>query len=440
MSKIITNIRESNVWLVLLMISAVLLLMSSCSKDDDPVTDPEIIVNPDDKDDGNKETEDDNKDADDSEDPEDGDDKDALLELAYVTDSVVYPKYPLLKNLNFVYPSKGPQGEPVMLSGTITMSNSMTHERRATGFILYNHYTICKASDCPTKGMLDMQNILYLTAPNRGFITVSADYYGFGATEEYMQAYCMPTTNARASIDALRAARKLLSDRGYTWGNDLLNIGYSQGGQTAIGVLKVAAEEYPDVHFTRTLAGGGPYDLEETYRQYLAEGSAKLPSAVVSILMAYNDYCQLGIPASSMFKGKTLDHLDDWWLSKKYTSTEIDRKMDSKDITTFIAAPLLDLGSEVSRTMMEALSRENLCWGWTPRQDENILLLHHESDDISPSVNTQLLYDFLKAQGVQNVEMRMADYFTLGISEHVSGAVAFLTLVSQWIRDNYAIQ
>ena len=438
MSGEVADTKRGNVWMALLILSAVLLVMPSCSRDDDPIRSE---VTPPGNDDNNGDGE---KGKDDTE-PGDGgntepEDKNDGLEQAYITDSVVYAKYPLLKNLNFVYPSKGPQGEPVMLSGTITMGTGMTHQQRARGFILYNHYTICKASECPSRGMLDMQNIIYLTAPYRGFITVSADYYGFGATEEHMQAYCMASVNSRASIDALRAAKKLLAERGYTWGDDLLNIGYSQGGQTSIGVLKVATEEYPDLHFTRTLAGGGPYDLEETYRQYLTNGSTELPSAVVSILMAYNEYCQLGIPASSMFKGTTLDHLDDWWLSKKYSSTEIDKMMGSKDITTFAADPLLDLDSEVSRRMMKALSGESLCRGWTPRQDENILLVHHESDDIVPQVNAQLLYDFLKAQGVQNVEMRMADYLTLGISEHVSGAVAFLTMVAQWIRDNYEIQ
>lgn len=431
------------------MLWAVFLLMPACSgTDDEPIVEPEEQVKPndekDDKDDkpdeGKDDTPDDEKDnEDDNNNPEVVDSVDQAKK-AYITDSVTYTQYPLLKNLNFVYPSKGPSGEDVMLSGTITMSRNLSTEKRAQGFILYNHYTITKANECPSRGKLDMQNILYLTAPNRNFITVSADYYGFGQTEDQMQAYCIGSANARASIDALTAAKQLLAERGYTWDNHLLNIGYSQGGQTAVAVLKVAAEEQPDLHFDRTLAGGGPYDLEETYRQYLADGKAKLPSAVVNILMAYNEYFRLGIPNSSMFQGATLSHIDDWWLSKEYSSTRIDRLMGTNDITQFIAAPLLDLDADVSRRMMEALSRESLCKGWKPRKDEHIFLLHHNADDISPSSNTKLLYDYLKAQGVDDVELQMADFFSLGISEHVSGAVAFLTLAGRWIRDNYEIR
>ena len=355
----------------------------------------------------------------------------------YITREVVWSSYPTLKNLNFVYPSKDPFGKTVMLSGTITMSRTMTADTRARGIILYNHYTVCRANQCPTEGMLDLPSVLSLAALGRHFITVSADYYGFGQTVDAMQAYCIATANARASVDALLAARQLLAERGYTWDDDLLNIGYSQGAQTAIAVLKLIGEEHPDIRFTRTMAGGGPYDLEETYRQYLAEGEVELPSAVISIVLAYNEYFRLGIPRSSLFIEPTLSHIDEWVLSKQYTSTQIDNKVGSHDIHTFIAPQLTDLQSDVARRMMKALARENLCQGWKPRTDENIMLLHHDSDEIAPSVNTQHLYDFFQSQGMHNVEMHTGNFLSLGVSQHVSGAAAFIAVVSKWIRENY---
>lgn len=406
---------------------AVCLLMPSCSKSDDPVA--EVVVPPTPTDDKDSDKD---KDTDKEKDPEEPTTPD--VPKPAITGTVTYAKYPLLTNLNFVYPSKDPAGKTVMLSGTITMRNSMSPAKKAQGIILYNHYTVMRADECPSKGHLLMQNLLYLMAEGTNYITVSADYYGFGATESEMQAYCIGSVNARASIDALLAARQLLAEQGYTWEDHLLNVGYSQGGQTAIAVLKVAQEEYPDLRFDRTMAGGGPYDLEETYRQYLADGKSALPSAVVNILMAYNEYFHLGIANSSMFKGVTLSHLDDWWLSKQYTSTEIDIRMGSRNITQFIADPLLDLNSEVAQRMLQALGSESLCRGWSPRKDEHIMLLHHDYDDISPSSNTQLLYDFLKQQGVADVDKQVDDYTHIG-SEHVGGAAAFLTRVGLWIKN-----
>lgn len=409
------------------------LLLASCSQDD--ISD---IVVPQQEEKDKSQEKGEEAENDEGEDTSDEDESpESVLGSPYFTEELVWPAYPELTNKNFVYPTRDPFGKPIMLSATITMGREIGPDTPLRGFVLYNHYTICRWNDCPNEGMLDMQHLLNALLPGSGFAIVSADYYGFGQTADSMQAYCLGSANARASIDALLAARRLVADEGYTWEDDLLNIGYSQGAQTSIAVLRLATEEYPDLHFTRTMAGGGPYDLEETYRQYLTAGTAELPSAVISILMACNKYYRLGIARESMFKGRALDHLDEWVLSKQYSALEIDSKIGSHDITTFIAPPLLDLSSSVSKAMMAALAKENLCQGWTPRKDEDIMLLHNKSDEIAPEVNTTRLYDFFKAQGLENVELQKADYFSLGLSEHVGGAAMFLAIVGKWMREHY---
>ena len=303
--------------------------------------------------------------------------------------------------------------------------------------LIVSHFTIGANYECPSE-CFPLEGIL----ASRGYAVVIADYIGFGVTRDRVHPYMHVESTARSVVDMALAVKPFLEHIGRKPESDeVILLGYSQGGSTTVAVMNMLQSEYNrELPIKKVYAGGGPYDLKETYHQYLAEGSAKLPSAVVSILMAYNEYFQLDIPYSSMFQGATLEHLDDWWLSKQFSTTEIDRKMGSKDITTFIAPPLRDLDSNVSRRMMEALDTESLCRGWKPRKDENIFLLHHNADDIAPAVNTEHLYDFLKEQGVENVEMQQADFFTLGISEHISGAAAFLTLVAKWIRDNYTIK
>ena len=98
--------------LALLAFMSVGMVLIACSgHDDDPIA--EVIVQP--QDDNNTGTEEDNGgDADDGDhEDEPGTDEEPGNEepaKAYFTGEVNYPKYPLLKNLNFVYPSKGPQG------------------------------------------------------------------------------------------------------------------------------------------------------------------------------------------------------------------------------------------------------------------------------------------------------------------------------------------
>ena len=75
---------------------------------------------------------------------------------AYITDSA-YLTANRLKVYNFVYPSVDPYGEPVMLSGSITMGDDVSRDAAANGLVLYNHFTVYRADQCPSRGELSIQ-------------------------------------------------------------------------------------------------------------------------------------------------------------------------------------------------------------------------------------------------------------------------------------------
>lgn len=341
-----------------------------------------------------------------------------------------------MKIFNIFYRSEDPYGKPVTLSGSITFGDEVTTDAPAKGIMLYNHYTVYGKNECPSRGDLTIQKFIV----GSGLITVSADYYGFGTTGDKHQAYCMANTNARASLDALIAARTLLKDKGYSWDNILFNVGYSQGGQTTIGVLKLAAsdDKYSDIKFTYSFAGGGPYDIPETYRQFIKSSETDMPSTVVSVILAYNEYYQLGIKHSDIFKEPLLSHIDEWLLSKNYTQKDIVKNFQSKKLTDYIKPEFLDLSSDMSKKLMEAVSQENLCSGWTPNTDERISVFHNSDDDVVPVANAENLVAFLKSSGldVTDDENTKSGVFTkitnmgsasfFGIGPHEFGAVSFL--------------
>lgn len=53
---------------------------------------------------------------------------------------------------------------------------------------------------------------------NLNYIVVESDFYGFGATERFPQAYVQGTINGKASLDCLLAARRILDERGFDYG------------------------------------------------------------------------------------------------------------------------------------------------------------------------------------------------------------------------------
>lgn len=346
---------------------------------------------------------------------------DLPLTEAYITDSAHVAAHGM-KVYNFVYPSTDPYGDPIMLSGTITLSDTIGRHTPARGLLLYNHFTVYRADQCPSRGELEMQTRMIPS----GLITISADYYGFGVTNHHHQAYCLSAVNAQASIDALLSARKLLADMSYRWDTPLFNAGYSQGGQTTVAILRLVAEKYPDIDFTYSFAGAGSYDIPETYRQFVDTTIAGMPSTAISVLLSYNEFCRLGIPHSEIFTEPVLSHIEDWIYSKRYTREEIDAKIGSLSIFQFATPTVTDTTTALARRFFEAFDSDNLCHGWQPRGTEHIMLFHNSKDITVPIANTHNLYNFLTANGVEDVDLQTIDFDGNDVTPaHEAGAIFF---------------
>lgn len=284
------------------------------------------------------------------------------LPAASFTDTIRYDKENATA-YNIEYPSLDPYGNPVTLSGTIVIGDEIESDKRhARGMVLYNHFTVFQRDQCPSKGDV---GIIIKVAGSKMF-AVAADYYGFGVTEDKNQAYCISRANAQASVDALLAARELLKEKGYIWDDFLFNLGYSEGGQTSMGVLRLCTEKYPDIKFTHTVAGGGPCDIGETYRQLVSSRETSMPSTVISTLLAYNEYFNLGVSNSLLFKEPTLSNIGPMLLSMEYKRDEIEGKLASSKIEKWIQPILLDFDSELSLKFMKVFEQDNLSKGWIP--------------------------------------------------------------------------
>lgn len=296
---------------------------------------------------------------------------------------------------NFEYPSSDPFGKPVTLSGSIIVGDEVdANGKKAAGTVLYNHFTVFQKDECPSHGDIAVPMIVV----GSKMIVVAADYYGFGVTESKNQAYCIPSANAQASVDALIAARQLLKEKGYTWDELLFNVGYSQGGQTSIGVLRLLAEKYPEIKVTHTIAGGGPYDIGETYKQFIDEKKSTMPSTVISSVLSYNEFFNMGVNYADVFKEDMLN-IPNLLLSKEYKRSELDGTKIPQDLTTVFKDAMFDANSALSKKFMETFEKDNLCSGWTPRSTERITLVHNEKDGCVPYANATKMADFFEQKG-----------------------------------------
>ena len=354
----------------------------------------------------------------------------------YITDSVRYEAAHMTA-YNYVYPSTDPDGQPVTLSATITMGDSIKQAKSAMGLILYNHFSVYRADQCPSRGELSIQKSLARSP----LITVSPDHYGFGATESKHQAYCISSVNAQASVDALLAAEVLLTDMGYTWSDNLFNVGYSQGGQTAMGVTRLVAQSYPDISFTCTLAGAGPYDIASTYRLMMQDSVGGYPSNIISVLLSYNEFAHLDITHDAMFLEPVLSHISEWFFSKQYTRQEIDALVGTLLVADYLTPALIDLNSDLSQQLSQAFDADNLCQGWTPRSNEPIYLFHNTQDNIVSPANTVNLYNHLMASGATHVTLDTAAYGTSPVlNGHDTGALIFIVNTTNVLAEMLGIE
>ena len=297
---------------------------------------------------------------------------------------------------NIEYPSVDPFGNPVTLSGSIILGDEVDADnKKAEGLVLYNHFTVFQKNECPSKGDLSVP----LIVAGSKMIAVAADYYGFGVTEDKHQAYCISRANAQASVDALFAAKKLLKEKGYTWEDRLFNLGYSEGGQTTIGVLRLLAEKYPDIKVTHTIAGGGPYDIGETYRQLVSKGESTMPSTVISSVLSYSEFFNLDINYEDVFKADILKKIPECLFSKNYKRADIEKYLGTNKMEDLFHPVMLDFNSDISKKLMVVFEKDNLCRDWTPRLTERITLVHNELDGCVPYANATKMADYFEQKG-----------------------------------------
>ncbi len=351
-----------------------------------------------------------------------------------------------LVRLNYVYTSVGPDGvTPTTLSGAIVMRYSIfTKENHANGLIIYNHPTTTLKYRCPSHDDdLDAEAAICFT---HKYIMVAVDNYGFGITEDKPQAYLNPDITAQGAVDGLLAAKRLLGRMGYYYEDRLLNMGYSQGGHTAMAVQRLVDTKYSDrLKIMHTYAGGGPYDMMGIYDEMKKTNVTYYPCALPLILSGINETEKLGLKPHDMFTGALADNYEEWILSKEYSSTEINDMIinsvskddivpgDPRDgvrLTAIINPDIMDERTPIGRKMKTLFKKNSLLGTWKPNPRTRVYLFHSRADEVVPVLCTRRMADFMADEGVDVQTEYLNDW------PHTPAASYFFSQVAlQMVRD-----
>lgn len=327
----------------------------------------------------------------------------------------------------YLYPTVDYTGAPIWLSAEIMLSKEQMDTKHISWMALYNHYTISRSDECPTGGNRDLQKI----APPINIAVVASDYEGFGETGDRVQAYCYGEANARASIDALLAAREWLKKEGYTLSDSIINYGYSQGGQTTVAVLKLAQSEYRDkVHFMRSYAGAGPYDLRLTYRKFeewqRIGQAAVLPLTVIT----FNELEHMNLDYKQVFKEPLASNVKSWIISKKFNTDELTELFGSDSLKYYMQPEYMDSTSAKMGVVLKEVDKQRLTTGWVPDADTDIRLYHSVKDDIVGVENSVEMYKFFEQNGVSKAVL---DTTSLNDIHLASGTQFAMLMISEFV-------
>jgi hypothetical protein len=156
------------------------------------------------------------------------------------------------------YATVGVHGAPAVASALLVLPHG--RPRRAT--VAYEHGTLVRRADAPSQGLDSFASSAAVLYGAAGFATIAPDYLGLGSGPG-SQAYLHARTEARASIDALRAARRFAGRHGRRLDSRVLVTGFSQGGHAAMALAHALQRgDAPSLRLRAVAPVSGVFDVQ----------------------------------------------------------------------------------------------------------------------------------------------------------------------------------
>ncbi len=328
------------------------------------------------------------------------------------------------------YTTTDEEGNSVAVSGLMVVPLGLPEVVYSTlglSLVSDSHGTIFPNAEAPTEvagttNSPDGSSIL-LTSLG-GFVTLQADYIGFGDSHGHYHPFILKKSLANATVDFISAARDFASHNEINLNGQLFLTGYSEGGYTALATLeKIEAETSLDVTMAAPMAG--PYDVNRTAFGVLSQDTISVPSFMADIAYAYAlAYDEDVLMVVNEPYASKLEGLFDGF----HTRVEIDAELTTQttgEEGLFSQSFVYDFFTNSNNWFREAVGENNV-HTWGPQT--TVKLIHCEGDDVIPFGISQIAEATMNAYGAADVSIVPVET-VLGIPEpvgHVAcGAMAY---------------
>ncbi|MGW5387676.1 lipase family protein [Nocardia sp. NPDC003963] len=161
------------------------------------------------------------------------------------------------------YVTTGPGGKLVPASALVRMPGGPVPDG-GLRVVAWDHGTSGLAQDCGLTGSAQLEERTGPTVQrfnDAGYAVVAPDYIGLSPNSPGPHPYLQTSTEATATIDAVRAARAAFTELSASWAV----AGWSQGGHAALGTGRFAPEYAPELDFRGTAALAPVTNLEDIF-------------------------------------------------------------------------------------------------------------------------------------------------------------------------------
>ena len=273
----------------------------------------------------------------------------------------------------------------------------------------YQHGTVARKTAVPSYMSSELDLGLMLAAA--GYVLALPDYLGLGDSPG-MHPYVHAETQGTACLDMLRAVRNLQEEIDFIMNDQLMLLGYSQGGHATMALHKEIEENAADeFEVTISIPMSGPYDVSGVQADVIVSDLVyPTPGYLPYVLIGYQSvYGNLYNDVSEVFKppyDETIPPLFDGTYSMGY----INSQCPSIPNRILHDTTLENFRNDPNHRFRKVLARNDL-YQWLPKAP--VHMLYCEGDDQVNYMNSVVALAEFEANGLTNVEAR-----NLGDGDH----------------------
>lgn len=259
-----------------------------------------------------------------------------------------------------------------------------------------------------------------------GYMIIMPDLLGFGESESLFHPYFVTRSHGRVSLDMMRAAEEFFDLEAIDKGNRLFITGYSQGGTSAMALLKAISEDTtPEFRVTAASVGGGAYNLVDVSRSILGADTLGFAPNYAFIVAAYDRTYNLNRDMATIFKPPYSSRIyGENLFGGQLSGTQIDQRLTSVTADLFQDYFLSGFLGDGEQPFKELMNSNDVSGFRVPVP---LRIYHGEFDEVVPVDEARNAYEKLKNAGAGNIQ-----FILIPGGTHESSALDFASQTLNW--------